>query len=380
MESVLRQSYDDYEYIIIDGASDDGTADIVYSYSGPRVKMISEPDRGISDAFNKGIKISAGDVLFFLNSGDHFVNDSVLERTADDIAEHGADIYTYAVANIINLRFPENEEAGKVCWEKSLIPHQGTFVRREVFEEVGLFNENFKIRMDYDFFYRCRRAGKRFRCNPVAITYYDLNGISSVDRYCFEKEGLAVRMLYEDRVEESEKKVVEFLVGEKEEKEQGNRETEERAGGKGTGEREGREENYQELIRSQKARIEKDRKKMEALCWWLRSVNNGWNPVEYFREHGYHSVAIYGFGMLGKILRMELIRYQIDVPYVIDRNANGGETDIISWEDCWKPVDCIVVTPFYVYRDIKEQIRRQKGDYVVVSLEEVLTEHSQGLI
>ncbi|HBA67755.1 MAG TPA: hypothetical protein DCZ40_00115 [Lachnospiraceae bacterium] len=361
MESVLQQKYDDYEYIVIDGASGDGTADIAYSYLAPKVKIISEPDKGISDAFNKGIKISAGDALFFLNSGDYFVNGDVLESVADDMAEYKADIYTYAVANIVNHKFPENEEKGKVCWEKSLIPHQGTFVRRSVFEEVGLFNENFKIRMDYDFFYRCRRAGKRFWCNPVVITYYDLNGISSADRYCFEKEGLAVRMLYDDRVDENEKEVVEFLTSEVLTKEHDR-------------------EEYQEMIRSQKASIEKIHKIMEALSWWLQAVINGWNPMDYFRHRGYHRVAIYGFGKLGKILRTELLRYGMDVPYIIDRNIKGGEIDIISWEDCWKPVDCIVVTPFYAYRDIREQIRREKGDYVVVSLEDILAEYNQGLI
>lgn len=379
MESVLQQKYDDYEYIVIDGASDDGTTDIAYSYLTPKVKIISEPDRGISDAFNKGIKVSAGDALFFLNSGDYFVNDNVLGRAADDMAEHRADIYTYAVANIVNHRFPENEEKGKVCWEKSLIPHQGTFVKRSVFEEIGLFNENFKIRMDYDFFYRCRRADKRFWCNPVVITYYDLNGISSADRYCFEKEGLAIRMLYDDRVDENEKEVVEFLTSEVVKKEHGKRETEEETERKEAGKKENREE-YQKVIMSQKASIEKIHKIMEVLSWWLQSVNNGWNPMEYFLHRGYHHVAIYGFGKLGKILWTELLRYGINVSYIIDRNIKGEEMDIISWEDCWKPVDCIVVTPFYAYRNIREQIRREKGDYVVVSLEDVLTEYSQGLM
>lgn len=382
MESVLCQEYDDYEYIVIDGDSDDGTIDIAYSYSAPRVKIISEPDRGISDAFNKGIKNSIGDALFFLNSGDFFVNCNVLEKAADDMAEYKADIYTYAVANIINHRFPENEEKGKMCWERSLIPHQGTFVRRSVFEEVGLFNENFKIRMDYDFFYRCRKAGKRFWCNHDVITYYDLNGISSADKYRFEKEGLAIRMLYDDRVDESEKEVVGFLtrmnkVGEEE---QGKRTMEEGVEEKGREQYESSEKEYRETIGSQKASIEKMYKIMQALNWWLQSVNSGWNPMEYFRRHDYHSVAVYGFGMLGKILCTELSRYRIDVAYIIDQNIKKEGTDIISWKDCWKPVDCIVVTPFYAYRDIREQIRKEKGDYVVISLEEVLTEHSQVLI
>lgn len=352
IESVLRQEYKDFEYIIIDGASDDGTPDIAHSYSCPLMKIISEPDRGISDAFNKGIKLSTGDVLFFLNCGDYFVDGSVLGRAADDMEAHRADIYTYAVANLANPQYPENREAGKKCWEKSLIPHQGTFVRREVFGEVGLFNEHFKIRMDYDFFCRCRKAGKKFWCNPIVITYYDMNGISSTDRYRFEKEGLAVRMLYDDRVEDDEREVLDFLIGDK---------------GDGG-------ETYQRKIESQKRLIEKDHKIMVAMYCWLQLTSEGRDPIDFFKSCGYRNVAIYGYGMLGKILRAALVRHGMYVSYIIDQNKDMGEIDIVSWDACWEPTDCIVVTPFYAYREIRERIKKEKGDFMVVSLEDILME------
>lgn len=350
IDSVLGQRYKEYEYIIVDGASDDGTVDLLNSYMDAKMKIISEPDRGISDAFNKGIRMSSGDVLFFLNSGDYFVSSSVLGMVEADIACCDADIYAYSVTSMLSSKWPESEKAGNMQWEKALIPHQGTFIKRAVFSEVGMFNINFKIRMDYDFFCRCYKAGKRFHCNPVVITHYDTNGISSTDTYSFEREGLSVRLLYNSNVESGEKDVLDFLIGDK-----------------GDGQSE-----HLEKIRSQRRLIEKDHKIMEAMYKWLRLANGGWSPDEYFIRHHCHNVAIYGFGMLGKILYEELLRKQIAVSYIIDQNEEIEEVNVISWEDEWNPVDCIVITPFHAYKKIKDRIKREKGDYKTVSLENIL--------
>lgn len=352
IDSVLTQTYTDYEYIIIDAASEDGTADIAYSYVNSQMKIISEPDKGISDAFNKGIKHSSGDVLFFLNSGDYFVSRDVLRNVAEDIERFKADIYTYSVTSMMNPQWPESKKAGEAYWEKSLIPHQGTFVKRNVFLEIDGFNENYKIRMDYDFFYRCRKAGKKFYCNPVVITHYDVNGISSTDKYNFKKEGLAVRLLYDSKVDECERETLDFLIGLKK-----NRESE-----------------YLERIRSQQQLIEKDHKIMVAMYQWLLHINRGEEPCKYFSRHGHQRVAIYGFGMLGKILKEGLLRSQTDVSYIVDQNMIVEDQPVLSWDDQWDPVDCIVVTPFYAYRDIKKRILQKKGNFNVISLEDILTE------
>lgn len=350
VDSVLWQRFNDYEYIIIDGASDDGTVDIISSCISPCMKVTSEPDKGISEAFNKGIQKASGDVLFFLNSGDYFIRDDVLGMAAADIERNEADIYTYSVTSVLDPKWPESSKEGIFQWEKSLIPHQGTFFRKEVFMEIGLYNENYKARMDYDFMYRCRKAGKKIFFNPVTITHYDSNGISSTEKYLFEKEGLAIRLLYEDEIAVEEREIIDFLTGAK--------------GGSETG--------YLEKIEGQRKLIEKDHKIMVAMFKWLMVVNGGCSLAEYFLRHNYHNVAIYGMGMLGKILHSELIGKQISVSYIIDRNTDIGEMGIVSWDEQWEPVDCIVVTPFYAYKEIKNQIRREKGDFEVLSLEDIL--------
>ena len=356
MDSVLNQRYSNYEYIIIDGASEDGTVDILHSCSNPHIRITSESDRGISDAFNKGIEKSSGDILFFLNSGDYFIDDGVLEMVAADIEKNQADIYTYSITSMINPKSPENKKEGKFYWENFVVPHQGTFIKRKVFAEVGLYNENFKVRMDYDFFCRCYKAGKRFYCNPIVITHYDTNGLSSADKYLFEKEGLAVRLLYQDKVSADERVTIDFL-----------------ADGRAIETAE-----YLKKIEDQKRLIEKDHKIIVAMYKWLQLLNGGYSPAEYFLHHHDCNVAIYGYGMLGKILRTELLDKGIIVSYVIDRNRDMKEEHsieeprIISWEDEWTSVDCIVVTPFYAYKEIKEKIRQEKGRFVVVSLEDIL--------
>lgn len=352
VDSVLNQNYMDYEYIIIDGDSKDGTTDILFSYKNVRMKIISEPDRGISDAFNKGVKRSSGEFLLFLNAGDYFINADVLEMAAKDIAIHKADIYTYSVSSLINPKYPESKKAGEEYWKNSLIPHQGTFIKKEVFEEIGLFNECFKVRMDYDFFCRCRIAKKTFYCNPIVITYYDSNGISSRDNYHFEKEGLAIRLLYYEDVNKSEKEIINFLIG--------SDSTE--------------VVDYLETIENQKRLIVKNHKIMVLMYKWMQLINSGWNLEEYLLQNEYFKIAIYGFGLLGKILYTELIQKRIVVSYIIDQNENVSEEKIVSWGESWDSVDCIIVTPFYLYREIKERIKMEKGDFEILSLENILAE------
>ncbi|HCT91256.1 MAG TPA: hypothetical protein DF613_07745, partial [Lachnospiraceae bacterium] len=129
---------------------------------------------------------------------------------------------------------------------------------------------------------------------------------------------------------------------------------------------------YLDRIRSQNDVIEKDHKIMMAMYRWLQLINEGRNPSDFFVRHGYHHVAIYGLGMLGKILRTGLLRKQIAVSYTIDQNPAMEESDVINWKDEWKPVDCIVVTPFYEYETIKKRIRLEKGNFRVISLEDIL--------
>lgn len=144
--SVINQTNDDIEYIIIDGGSTDGTLDIIKKYKDHIDYLVSEKDRGIYDAMNKGIMLSQGEWINFLNAGDYYFDNNVLNNLP---------IHTSAKLIFGNIRY----ESGKVFkstfnWKiylKNTLHHQGTFYSMDLFKKLGLFNTNYKILADYDF-------------------------------------------------------------------------------------------------------------------------------------------------------------------------------------------------------------------------------------
>ena len=351
IESVLHQSYDNYEYIIIDGASTDNTLNILENYKDPTLRIYSEHDKGISDAFNKGIAYSKGEYLCFLNSGDYFLNQDVLRNVAKDLETHSEDIVCYSIKHIINNYFPKNEKEGKELWETSLIPHQGSFTKRDVFSRVGGFNTYFKVRMDYDFFSRCYRQGVSFKCIPRLIVCYDSSGVSSTDAYHVQKEGLAIRLLYKEEVDENEIQVMQYLL---------------KKNGK-------TESVIQDELERQRKLVDKNFKIMMAMNSWIYALQNGKRIIQFFEKMSARNIAIYGWGYLGKCLANELQNSYVKVKYIIDQNKKGINDDIevYDWNDLWPDVDLIVVTPFYEYKDIKNRIR-EKIDCNVVSIEKII--------
>ncbi|MBN9380321.1 MAG: glycosyltransferase [Chitinophagaceae bacterium] len=152
IQSVLSQRSTDYEYIVIDGGSTDGTADVIRRHSESLSYWVSEKDRGISDAFNKGIAAAKGRYINLLNAGDSFVSISTLEELAP-----------YLTAPLVTFRFTEENsgEHSRLADEneiniekKALLGHQATFVRRDVYASFGGYSGSYKIRMDFDFFLR----------------------------------------------------------------------------------------------------------------------------------------------------------------------------------------------------------------------------------
>lgn len=157
IDSVQSQSYPNVEHIVIDGASSDGTVEIVKSYGDKIDVFISEPDEGIYDALNKGIHLATGDIVGFLNSDDVYAHDSVLEKIARAFQHQGADsVYG-------DLNYVKREDISKVIrhwkshgFERSKLrkgwmpPHPTFYVKRKVYEQYGGFDTSFKIAADYD--------------------------------------------------------------------------------------------------------------------------------------------------------------------------------------------------------------------------------------
>jgi len=161
IESVLSQTYKNIEYIIIDGASTDGTVDIIRNYGDKIDKFISEKDNGIYDAMNKGINLASGDIVGILNSDDFYVDNRVIEKVVDVFENKTIDsLYgdlVYVDKDNIDkiVRYWKSREYKEGLFKKGWHPaHPTFFVKREVYEKYGMFNLDFKIAADYELMLR----------------------------------------------------------------------------------------------------------------------------------------------------------------------------------------------------------------------------------
>ena len=157
IDSVLTQTYKDIEYIIIDGASTDGTIDIVKSYGDKITKFISEPDKGLYDAMNKGIALATGDIVGILNSDDFYIDEFVCEKVIKEFEEKKVDsVY----ADLVFVK-PENLDKTVRYYDSSkfspsrfaygwMLAHPTFFVKREIYEKYGVFRTDLKIAADFD--------------------------------------------------------------------------------------------------------------------------------------------------------------------------------------------------------------------------------------
>ena len=178
--SVVNQTYSNREYIIVDGASTDGTLDIIKKYESEIDNWISEPDKGIADAMNKGIDLATGDYILFLHSDDYLVNFSVLER-ASEYLEDRFDIFFFQVLHDIHgqNQVSSNRSLGWLTNFKMGSCHQGQLCSRKLFQRIGKFDTSFKIDMDYDLILRAYRADASCNSVNMPLAVMRLVGISS---------------------------------------------------------------------------------------------------------------------------------------------------------------------------------------------------------
>lgn len=160
IKSVLGQTYRNLEYIIVDGGSTDGTLDIIKKYEGRISMWVSEPDRGIYDAMNKGIRMATGDVIGFLNSDDFYADQGVIEKVAEVFMNYGIQsvygdlVYVNKNDNRIIRYWKAGEyREGLINWGW-MPPHPTFFVKKETYEKYGCFDTNLKIAADYELILR----------------------------------------------------------------------------------------------------------------------------------------------------------------------------------------------------------------------------------
>ena len=159
--SVLQQDYADYEYIVVDGGSKDGTVDIIREYEplfGGRMKWTSEPDRGIYDAMNKGFARATGDVVGLLNSDDFFTSDGVLTAVARAFDGDGSIDAVYGDVHFVRegdlrkcVRYYSSRPFRR-CWMRfGFMPaHPSFYCRRSVYEKYGAFDLSYKVAADFE--------------------------------------------------------------------------------------------------------------------------------------------------------------------------------------------------------------------------------------
>ncbi|WP_418791069.1 glycosyltransferase family 2 protein [Phosphitispora sp. TUW77] len=182
IKSIAGQTYPNIEYIIIDGGSVDSTPQIIRKYRENIVRWISEPDQGIYDAMNKGIKMSTGEIIGIINSDDWYELDTV-ERVVRESLEHPESDVFHGDLMIFS---PEGERIFlykpdpdfKNIWHDMTILHPTCFVRKSIYKKHGLFSDQYRIVADYEFIIRLFKAGVGFRYINRVLANQRIGGIS----------------------------------------------------------------------------------------------------------------------------------------------------------------------------------------------------------
>jgi len=161
IKSVVAQDCADLEYIIIDGGSVDGTLEIIGKYKDKISKVVSEPDQGIYDAMNKGIRLATGEIVGILNADDYYWNGQVLSQILIQFERENIDacygdlVYVKRTNTNIIVRYWKAGWYNKKKLENGwIIPHPTFFVKKDVYNKFGLFDLNFKIAADYELMLR----------------------------------------------------------------------------------------------------------------------------------------------------------------------------------------------------------------------------------
>lgn len=340
IESVLRQGWENFQYLIIDGASNDSTIEIVRKYASmdKRIEWHSEKDKGIYNAMNKGIHYSNGDYLFFLNAGDVFYSDDVLETVAKVLFSSYADI---VIGDIVK----KNEcGLGKITYEvgenleKNLkngknVCHQAIFASKDSLKNG--FDECFEICADYNWLCQQVANKKKIKKIDLIVVNFDISGVTSQGRYW--KTGI--------------KEIIRVI-----------------------------KKSYPEIDTSyldEKEALLLKWLNKQLLCKCMNQMlllkQKGVDISFFFVNQGIRSIAIYGISYLGQRLYDEIKDSQIKIEYFIDRREDRPkfEIPILYPDEFLSKVDAIIITAVFEYFDIKETLKK-KLNCPIISMEEIL--------
>ncbi|MGV8934016.1 MAG: glycosyltransferase family 2 protein [Gallionellaceae bacterium] len=195
LQSLSNQKTDEVEYLVIDGASSDGTLELARTRSDVIDILVSEPDLGIYDAMNKGIAIARGDTIMFLNAGDTLTSVGLqtllaAARTAFDITTHAVNVCqgSQSIKVYVPQRPPLNPDSQHMYW-----PHPGLAVKRRTFAKVGLFDNSLRFSADLDWTNRVMRDGSlQVNYSDQPVVNFEVGGASSTAASARESRDVAI--------------------------------------------------------------------------------------------------------------------------------------------------------------------------------------------
>ena len=199
MQSVFSQYRKDFEYVVVDGASTDESVRVIRRFSakfGSRMKWISEPDKGIYNAMNKGIGMASGDYLEFLNSGDRLVSDKVVEEMYDSLEKNDSPSILYGNmmkdmpgGKIIRDRCFAGQDITFLGFYTGTLNHSPAYIRRSLFEKYGLYDESLKIVSDWKWYLQSIILGNEKPVyTDIDVTLFDMTGISETNKELCSQE------------------------------------------------------------------------------------------------------------------------------------------------------------------------------------------------
>ena len=189
LKSVCSQGYMEFEYVVVDGASTDGSIDIIKrlepGFEG-RLKWLSEPDSGIYNAMNKGIRMARGEYIQILNSGDCLASDDVMEKMLAELERQGKPSILYG--NMVKC-FPDGRQVVDKCFAgqdvtmlgmfTGTLNHDPAYIRRDLFDKYGYYDESLKICSDWKWYMQAIVLGEEVPAYvDLNVTLFDMNGVS----------------------------------------------------------------------------------------------------------------------------------------------------------------------------------------------------------
>lgn len=192
MQSVATQTFKEFEYIVIDGASTDGSVDIIKKYESQvaHLRWVSEPDKGIYNAMNKGLRMASGDYIQILNSGDSLAAPDVTQRMISVLEQldfpsilYGNMIKCFSDGKKVVDKSFEGSEITMLGMFKGTLNHDPTYIQRDLFEKYGFYDESLKIVSDWKWYLQAIiLGGEKPKYADIDVTLFDMSGISETNK------------------------------------------------------------------------------------------------------------------------------------------------------------------------------------------------------